>query len=76
MNADRAVLHLVRGGTLPRDLRESGPGDTIVFLGSLPPDPLPPARLLVLGSGSDATPGIGPGALLELIFESDSVVTW
>ena len=76
MRADRAVLHLVRGEGLPRDLMDSGPADTIVFLESVPPGPLPPARLLVLGSGSDAAPGIGPEDLLELILESDSVVTW
>ena len=76
MSADRAVLHLVRERTLPRDLRDSGPADTIVFLEAVPPGPLPPARLLVLGSGSETAPGIGPEDLLELILESDSVVTW
>ena len=72
----RSVLHLVREAALPAELRAAGPSDTIIFLGAMPPGPLPPCRLLVLGPDSDPAGGIGPGDLLELIFCCDSVVTW
>ncbi len=72
----RSVLHLVRGAALPPELRTAGPGDTIVFLGAMPPGPLPPCRLLVLDPDSDPVGVIGPDDLLELIFCCGSVVTW
>jgi len=72
----KSVLHLVRGARLPPELSAAGPGDTIVFLAAVPPAPLPPSRLLVLGPDSDPAEGIGHEDLLELIFRCDSVVTW
>ena len=72
----KSVLHLVREAALPPELCTAGPGDTIVFLGAVPPAPLPPCRLLVLGPDSDPAEGIGHEGLLELIFCCDSVVTW
>ncbi len=72
----KSVLHLVRGAAIPPELHGAGPGDTIVFLGAVPPAPLPPSRLLVLGPGSGPAESIGHEDLLELIFRCDSVVTW
>jgi hypothetical protein len=72
-------LHLLRsdssglaGPAIEADARRPGAEVTVVLLDDAPPPHLPgAARVLALGAG-----GLDYAALLDLIFESDHVVSW
>ena len=72
-------LHLLRsdstgfaGAAIEADAARPATEVTVVLLDDAPPPPLPAAaRVLTLGAG-----GLDYAALLDLIFESDHVVSW
>ena len=66
-------LHLLKADTpalAPAVIGQAAPDATVMLDGSVPPTLPPGARLLRLGEGLDHA------GLLDLIFESDHVISW
>jgi hypothetical protein len=72
----RSILHLVRGKALPRELRDVALQDRVVFIEAAATGDPSGCRLTVCRPDMRERNGIGYEDLLDLIFDSDSVVTW
>ncbi len=76
MSLAKSMLHLVRGSTLPQELRAAGSGETVVFLSGTPSVGQVDCRIFVLEPGEREGDGLCHEELLDLIFACDMVVTW
>ena len=72
-------LHILRGDSptlavpvIAENCRQPGANVTVVLLGGAPPPTLPPAARVRRFAEGD----LDYGSLLDLIFETDHVVTW
>ena len=68
MSSDGRILHLVRSGTWPDELREARGEETVVVLSGLVAPGECSARVVDSAAGA--------GALLDLIFDHEIVLTW